>query len=67
MWMVLKLLLLSSRLPQRTLALLGLYAWAIVQVTERGWVSRDVLGKGGAAIVGALSMGKALPQAKGTS
>nr|XP_019042745.1 hypothetical protein I302_08452 [Kwoniella bestiolae CBS 10118]OCF21675.1 hypothetical protein I302_08452 [Kwoniella bestiolae CBS 10118] len=45
-----------SRLPPRQLPILALYAYLVVYSAERGWVNKESLGKGGASIVGVLSM-----------
>ena len=48
----------SSRLPPRQLPLLAVYAYSVLYACNRGWISRETAGKGGAAVVGVLSMGK---------
>ena len=48
----------SSRLPPRQLPILAVYARLVVYVADKGWIPKDLLGKGGAAIVGVLSMGE---------
>ncbi|WVQ78054.1 hypothetical protein IAT38_000135 [Cryptococcus sp. DSM 104549] len=45
-----------SRLPPRQLPLLALYAYSIAYIADKGWISREALGKGGGSIVGVLSM-----------
>ena len=50
--------LVSSKLPPRQLPFLAIYAYLVVHASDRGWISKEAMGKGGAAIVGALSMGE---------
>ncbi|WWC90090.1 uncharacterized protein L201_005023 [Kwoniella dendrophila CBS 6074] len=45
-----------SRLPPRQLPFLAAYAYAIIYAADRGWVNKASLGKGGANLVGVLSM-----------
>ncbi|WVQ70153.1 uncharacterized protein L199_008378 [Kwoniella botswanensis] len=45
-----------SRLPPRQLPFLAIYAYIIIYAADRGWVNKESLGKGGASIVGVLSM-----------
>ncbi|WWC61190.1 uncharacterized protein I303_103770 [Kwoniella dejecticola CBS 10117] len=45
-----------SRLPPRQLPFLATYAYVIIYATDKGWIDKAVLGKGGASVVGVLSM-----------
>ncbi|WRT67078.1 uncharacterized protein IL334_004044 [Kwoniella shivajii] len=45
-----------ARLPPRQLPFLASYAYVIIYAAEKGWVDKESLGKGGASIVGVLSM-----------
>ncbi|OCF54192.1 hypothetical protein L486_08389 [Kwoniella mangroviensis CBS 10435] len=45
-----------SRLPPRQLPFLAIYAYIIIHAADREWVNKESLGKGGASIVGVLSM-----------
>nr|XP_019013467.1 uncharacterized protein I206_01534 [Kwoniella pini CBS 10737]OCF52248.1 hypothetical protein I206_01534 [Kwoniella pini CBS 10737] len=45
-----------SRLPPRQLPFLATYAYIIIYAADKGWINKEALGKGGASVVGVLSM-----------
>lgn len=48
----------SSRVPPGQLPLLGVYAYSLVYLSEKGWIDPSKFGKAGASLLGVLSMGE---------